>query len=340
VPKKYFEAFPLEDIQLPPGYRADDLEDLPPEGKRRASTPYFPHIRKHGQWKQGVQGYLASIAFADAMLGRVLDSLENSAHRDNTIVVLWSDHGWHLGEKQHWQKFTPWRVCTRVPLMIRVPNGTAGLPEGTTAGTICKAPVNLLSLYPTLTDLAGLPKKETNDGPSLVPLLKDAESAWPHVAITYLERPNSFGLSDDRWRYIRHPGGDDLAEVAAHQTELERLRDLAPKTWAKIPAPKIDPKSKAEWTPAAVEKADWKAPASKPKGSSFLLAFSTKRTETTNLLWIDREGKPKSYGEFGPGKDKRINTRVGAVWLITDGDDKPLGYFKIKKPAARAIVPK
>jgi len=356
VPQKYFDAFPLGDIQLPPGYREDDLDDVPPGGKRRAMSPYFPHIRKHGQWKQGVQGYLASIAFADAMLGRVLDSLQNSAHRDNTIVVLWSDHGWHLGEKQHWQKFTPWRVCTRVPLMIRVPKGTVGLPEGTTAGTVCKAPVNLLSLYPTLTELAGVPKKETNDGPSLVPLLKDAGSDWPHVSITHLEHANSFGLSDDRWRYIRHHGGDEelydiqtdryeltnLATHPQHQDQLQRLRDLAPKTFAKMPAPKIKPRSKAEWTPAdlaKIAKAEWNAPASKPAGLSFLLTFSTKRADTTKLFWINQEGEPRPYGAFEPGKGKGINTRVGAVWLATDGDEKPLGYFKIKKPVARAIVP-
>ena len=81
-------------------------------------------------------------------------------NRDNTIVVLWSDHGWHLGEKQHWQKFTAWRVCTRVPLIVRVPAGTPGLPQGTQAGARAAKPVNLLSLFPTLTELAGLPDKK------------------------------------------------------------------------------------------------------------------------------------------------------------------------------------
>eukprot|EP00913_Durusdinium_trenchii_P023463 g22041.t1 len=113
VPKKYFDLFPLDKVQMPPGLKEDDLDDLPPAGKRRGPNRYLAHIRKHGQWKNGVQAYLASIAFADAMLGRVMDALEKSPHRNNTIVVLWSDHGWHLGEKQHWQKYTGWRVCTR-----------------------------------------------------------------------------------------------------------------------------------------------------------------------------------------------------------------------------------
>ena len=147
VPKQYFEPFPLESIQLPPGYKENDLEDVPAEGQRIARNRYFPHILKHKQWKQGIQAYLASIHFADAMLGRVLDALESSPHRDNTIVVLWSDHGWHLGEKEHWQKFTPWRAAARVPLMIRVPQGTPGLPEGTKPGGLCDRPVNLVDLF-------------------------------------------------------------------------------------------------------------------------------------------------------------------------------------------------
>ena len=101
------------------------------------------------------------------MVGRVLDALDSGPHRDNTIVVLWGDHGWHLGEKQHWQKFTGWRVCTRVPFIVRVPEGTPGLPEGTQAGGISTRPVNLLGLFPTLTRLAGLPEKQ--DGWYLVP---------------------------------------------------------------------------------------------------------------------------------------------------------------------------
>ena len=108
------------------------------------------------------------------MLGRVLDALESSPNRDNTIVVLWSDHGWHLGEKQHWQKFTMWRAVTRVPLIVRVPRGAPGLPEGTAAGGICSQPVNLLSLFPTLTELCGLPAKPDNSGPSLRPLLEES----------------------------------------------------------------------------------------------------------------------------------------------------------------------
>ncbi len=210
VPKEYFKPFPLEGIQLPPGYLEDDLDDLPPAGKRRGPNRYFAHIRKEGQWKQGIQGYLASIYFADAMLGRVLDALENGPNKNNTIVVLWSDHGWHLGEKQHWQKYTAWRATTHVPLMVRVPKDTApGLLAGTKAGGICNQPVSLISLYPTLLELAGLPANASNDGPSLLPLLRDADAEWEHMAITYLGTPGNCGISGRDWRYIHYANGDE-----------------------------------------------------------------------------------------------------------------------------------
>ena len=250
VPKKYFEPFPLEDIQLPPGYKADDLDDLPPAGKRRGPNRYFAHIREQGQWRQAIQGYLASIHFADAMLGRVMAALAAGPNRDNTVVVLWSDHGWHLGEKQHWQKFTAWRVCSRVPLVVRVPPGAApGLPAGTTAGSECDRPVDLLSLAPTLLELSGLPGRPEHDGPSLVPLLKDPRGTnWNHIALTHLHDPGSYGLSADGWRYIHYAeGGEELYDIEtdphewtnlaadpAHAGKLEELRARAPTEFAPL----------------------------------------------------------------------------------------------------------
>ena len=225
VPKKYFDMYPLDDVQLPPGYKEDDLDDLPTSGKRAGPNRYFAHIRQQNQWKPAVQAYLASITYADAMLGRVLDSLENSKHKDNTIVVLWSDHGWHLGEKQHWQKFTTWRAATRVPLIVRVPRGAPGLPDGTRAGSICSKPVNLLSLFPTLTELCGLPSKAGCDGPSIVPLLNNPHAAWPHISLTHAATPGTFGLSAEDWRYIRYSdGGEELYNITADPYEMDKPR--------------------------------------------------------------------------------------------------------------------
>ena len=248
VPKAYFEPFPLESIQLPPGFKEGDLDDVPPVAQRLARNRYFAHIQKHGQWKHAIQAYLASIHFADAMLGRVLDALESGPHRDNTIVVLWSDHGWHLGEKEHWQKFTGWRVCARVPLMIRVPEGAPGLPEGTTAGGLCDRPVSLVDLFGTLTDLSGLPAREDIESRSLVPLLRDPAADWPHAAVTHLDRPENYAISTERWRYLHYLGaGEELYDIESdphewenlapkpeHAARLAEMRALAPKPLAPI----------------------------------------------------------------------------------------------------------
>ena len=348
VPKKYFEPFPIEHIQLPPGYKEDDLEDLPPAGKKQGPNRYFAHIRAHKQWKQGIQGYLASIYFADAMVGRVLKALQEGPNRDDTIVVLWSDHGWHLGEKQHWQKFTAWRVCTRVPLIVRVPTGAVGLPQGTQAGSYCAKPVNLLSLFPTLTELAGLPAKPGNDGPSIVPLLDNPHGDWPHVSVTHLAEPGSYGLSTERWRYIHYAGGDEelydcqadphewnnLAGEAEHATRLAQLRALAPQTFAPRVPPKDGSLPKLKW-----HANDKLAPPSKPDGKTFDIVLVNKREDPVNLYWMDRHGKPKSYGSIAAGWRIHRSTRPGAVWFITDSQNKPLGYFVVGDRAALASIP-
>jgi len=354
VPKKYFDEFPIEKIQLPPGYREDDLEDLPDQGKRRGPNRYFAHIRAHKQWKHAVQGYLASIYFADTMLGHVLDALEKGPNARDTIVVLWSDHGWHLGEKQHWQKFTAWRVCTRVPLIVRVPKGTSGLPHGTKPGTCSKA-VSLLSLAPTLLELAGLPSSKVHDGPSILPLLANPNKDWPHAAITHLESPGSFGLSKGNWRYIRYAGGgEELYDVKTDRYEwrnlagqkkyletLERLRALAPKKFAKLVKPKVDTLPPLKWKPLA---GDAKAPPSKPDGNPFDVVFINQSKRKVELFWMDRNGGPKPYALIDSGAQYAQQTRPGAVWMITEAEGAKagtsLGYFKVGDRAARAVVPK
>ncbi len=352
VPQKYFDAFPLGKIQLPPGYRVDDLDDLPNAGKGLARNRYFDHIRAHKQWKQGIQGYLASIYFADAMLGRVLDALENGPHADSTIVVLWSDHGWHLGEKEHWQKFTAWRVCSRVPLIMRVPKGVPGLRAGTKPSQ-CSKPVNLLSLAPTLLELSGLQASNVHDGPSLVPLLADPKADWSHVSLTHLHHPGSFGLSDEGWRYIRYAdGGEELYDIRNDPYELsnlagdkeyakvlKRLRKKAPVKFAKVVEPKIESLPSLKWKPLAK---GTKAPASKPDGGTFEVTFLNRSEQKVQLFWMDRTGGRKPYALIEPGQVKIQRTRPGAVWMIAEaekGKQEPLGYFKVGDRRARAIVP-
>lgn len=349
VPQKYFDLFPIEKIQLPPGYRADDLDDLPSEAQKRATNRYFAHIRKHQQWKQAIQGYLASIAFADAMLGNVLEALDKGPNGKNTIVVLWSDHGWHLGEKEHWQKYTGWRVCTRVPLMIRVPQGTSGLMNGTTRGTICDQPVNLLSLYPTLIELAGLHPKESNDGPSLVSLLENPNSDWPHASITHLNRPGHFSVSGRDNRLIQYANGEqefydikqdpfewhNLAQDASKAEQIQELLTQAPKKFAPFVPAKKQKLPHLKWNRIA----DKPLPESHPTGEPIDIYFNNKSEQPVNIIRIDSSDKPHPYGTLERGWFKPYRARQGEVWLVTDKKERKLGYFVVESTMAEAIIP-
>lgn len=340
VPKEYFKPFPLESIQPGPGYKEDDLDDLPPSGQKMGPNRYFDHIRKHGQWKQAIQAYLASIHYADAMLGRVLDALESSPHRDNTIVVLWSDHGWHLGEKQHWQKFTGWRICTRVPLIIRTPGGKSG--------ATCDQPVSLTDLFHTVTDLCGLPAPENISANSLAPLLQNPDAPWPHAAVTQLSVPEEYAVSTRSWRYIHYRNGDEelydivsdphewtnLAAKPEHAAKLAELRALAPKNPVPVPQVPVASLPALKWHPAGEP-----VPPSKPDGGTFDVVFINQHTQPVELCWMPPTGEPKSYGQIPANKQKRQSTRPGAVWIVRDSSQKPLGHFQIGDRSSKAIIP-
>ncbi len=224
VPKKYFDLFDETEIQLPPTLK-DDLKDVPAAGVKIA-RPQGDHakVTEHQQWKKAVHGYLASIAFADEQVGRVLDALEKSPHAARTIIVLWTDHGWHLGEKQHWRKFTLWERATRTPVMFVVPKGISKtLAAGTKAGTRIDSPVGLIDLYPTLIDLCGLGDNSALEGRSLVPLLANSKANWNRPALTTHGR-NNHALRTPRWRYIRYAdGGEELYDHAKDPNEWTNL---------------------------------------------------------------------------------------------------------------------
>ncbi|KLU02064.1 Choline-sulfatase [Rhodopirellula islandica] len=352
VPKKYFEPFPLESIQLPPGYLENDLDDVPAAGQRAARNRYFAHIQEQDQWKQGIQGYLASIHFADAMLGRVLDALESGPNADNTIVVLWSDHGWQLGEKEHWQKYTPWRAVTRVPLMVRVPKSLSpSLPEGTPSGVVCDAPVNTLSLFPTLLDLCELPSRPQNDGPSLLPLLHDPDSKdWTRDSVTYLSQPGAYAISGRTHRYVHYPDGseelydiqsdpyewENLASKPTALSQLTHFRSIAPTKFAKRIEPSVKSLAKLSFHPID----DDAAPASKPAGNKFPVHFLNQQRDPVELCWMDEEANPKPYGTIRPGETQTQSTRPGAVWMVREpATGKPLGYFRVGDRTAQAVIP-
>ncbi len=146
APKKYFDRFPLEDIKLPEGYLENDLEDVPAAHAKMAHNPWLKRIRESGQWKPAIQAYLACTNMVDELVGQIVEALENSKYADNTIIVLWSDHGFHHGEKGRGGKYSLWERATRVNFMWVVPGVTQ-------PGSTCGRPVNLLDIYPTLASL-------------------------------------------------------------------------------------------------------------------------------------------------------------------------------------------
>ena len=161
-------------------------------------SPEHRWVISAGQWEHAVQAYLASVTFADHCVGMVLDALDASEHADNTIVVLFSDHGFHLGEKQRWAKRSLWEDGTQVPLIIDAP----GFPSGKTTNR----PAELIDVLPTLLDLAHLPADKTQEGQSLKPLLRDPEIEWNHPAITSFGKGN-YAIRSTRYRYIEYVDG-------------------------------------------------------------------------------------------------------------------------------------
>lgn len=230
VPRKYFEMHPRESVVLPKVID-NDLDDIPPFGRKLAAevldisndidhaAPGGDHsnVLKYDQWEAAVQGYLASISFADAQVGRVLDALAESPHADNTIVVLWGDHGYHLGQKEHWRKHTLWEDGLRTTLVISAP-GTAA--RNVRSDRI----VSLLDIYPTLIELAGLDPRDGLDGQSLVPLLNQPDLPWPRPAVSTYGFQNH-SIRTERWRYIRYHDGTE--ELYDHDVDPYEWTNLA-----------------------------------------------------------------------------------------------------------------
>jgi arylsulfatase A-like enzyme len=223
APRKYFDLYAEEEIQLPPT-EDNDLADLSPTGRARAveavTAGAHATVLKYNQWKAGVKAYLACVSFVDAQIGKLLSALEIGPNATSTIVVLWGDHGWHLGEKQHWGKWTGWQRATRVPLIIA--------PEGQSSdfakGQKCAQPVSLIDIYPTLIDLCGLPKRDGLSGESLVPLLRQPAKTTGRAVITTFDRGN-YSVMAEGWHYIRYADGSE--ELYDLQTDPNEWTNLA-----------------------------------------------------------------------------------------------------------------
>ncbi|MDF7824541.1 sulfatase [Pontiellaceae bacterium B12227] len=214
-PEENWDRF-ADPIEEPP-FKADDLVDIPIAGQANAQIYVEIPVRADDAWEELRKAYLACINFTDDNVGRVLEALKESPYADNTIVVLWSDHGFHLGEKRTFSKFSLWNEATRTPFIILDPRNKSG------NGTVCAEPVGLINVYRTLCQLTGLDVPDYVDGQSLVPWLNDPSKPMEQPAMTTWGRGN-YTLRSKEWRYTRYfDGSEELYDESADPNEWTNL---------------------------------------------------------------------------------------------------------------------
>jgi arylsulfatase A-like enzyme len=215
--QKWFDLYPMDKLIVPPVKEADraDLPKFADYLTWKLPEPRLKTLRELDEWKPLVRAYLASVSFMDSQAGRVLDALAKSGAMDNTIVVVWGDHGWHLGEKAITGKNTLWERSTHVPFIWAGP--------GVTKGAKCGRPVELLDVYPTLLELCGLPARPDLEGHSITPQLKDAAAPREWPAITTHNQGNH-SVRTEKWRYIHYAdGSEELYDETADPNEWKNL---------------------------------------------------------------------------------------------------------------------
>lgn len=239
VPQKWFDLFPHDSIITPP-YNENDYDDIPLMGQRVANAPMMPtteELIKNGKWADVIQAYMACIAFVDAQIGKVLSALENSQYANNTIVVLWSDHGYHLGEKNRFAKQALWERDTRTLLIFKDINAVGG--------KTCNQPVQLIDIYPTLLELCHLPPYELAEGHSLANLIHYPQTNWTHPALSFYGTGN-IAVRNDRYRLIQYEDGScelydlftdpnewtNLINAPEHRKVVKEMKGYIPRQWA------------------------------------------------------------------------------------------------------------
>lgn len=245
VPPHWFDQYAVEDLVLPP-YRPDDFDDIPEIAKRIDTLPMMPTTEwaiENDEWRNIIEAYLACVSFVDAQVGAVLDALENSPHADNTMVIVLSDHGYRLGEKGTFAKHCLWAEATRVPLMIRGP--------GIDRGRVIREPVELLDVYPTILDLAGLPANSLNEGRSLGPLMEGESPEEERVAITTFGR-NNHAVISKHFHFIRYEdGSEELYDLWKDPHGFDNVADDPVYAGAKAELAAWLPERNRLWSPAS-----------------------------------------------------------------------------------------
>lgn len=242
APQKWFDMYPLDTLQLPK-IVDNDLNDISQYGisitRLKHVAPTHEWVTKNKQWKPLVQSYLACVSFVDAQVGRVLDALEKSDCADNTYIVLFTDHGFHIGEKERHAKRSLWEDGTRTPMIIVGP--------GIAKGKVCNKPTQLLDIYPTLLELTGHKADPSHEGNSLVPILKNPNADWPHMARTSFG-PGNYAIVSEGYRYIRYNDGteefydrkndphewNNIIESPSMAAEIQKHRKFLPKKTYRI----------------------------------------------------------------------------------------------------------
>jgi len=237
VPQKWFDLHARDRVALPL-LKADDVDDLSTYARNLVTlehvAPEHTWMKESGQWPHAVQSYLASVSFVDHCVGIVLDALDRRADAGNTVVCLFADHGFHLGEKERWAKRSLWEDGTRVPMVITGPSIDTA---------VCNRPVGLIDIFPTLLDLTGQQADPKHEGQSLEPLLSDPDREWTRPALTTFGRGNH-SVRSTRWRYIKYLDGSQ--ELYDHNND--------PHEWTNLAA---DPKFKSvisehrQWLPSS-----------------------------------------------------------------------------------------
>ncbi|MCL7754596.1 sulfatase [Polaribacter sp. Z022] len=215
APKQFFDMYDLDKIKLPKTLK-NDLDDVGRMGNNMAKKGVHKSIIENGKWKEAVRAYMANISFADACVGHLLNGLKESKYAENTIIVLMGDHGWHLGEKEHWSKNVLWERSAKTPLLIFDPRGGKG--------KVSTSIVSLLDVYPTLVEMANLPENKENEGASIYDLVRKPEKELKEYVLTSKSK-GIHSLRSKKYRYTVY--SDGFEELYDHEIDPNEWKNIA-----------------------------------------------------------------------------------------------------------------